>query len=567
MSNETFQVGKTIILKGRTYTVSECLCDGVFSSVYLIEDEETQGTYAMKLEKQQGCERPVLKLDISVLQLMAGCRGFTALIDKGRTRHFKFLVMQRVGPSLADLQRKMPDKRFGPSTVYQIAAQTLERIHCLHTRGWLNRDIKASNFAVGIGHDCRQIYMIDFGLSRRFRKSDGVYLGQRGRGPCVGTWPFCPLASNAGLDQMPIHDIEGWFYFIVFIYKGCLPWFKHAPLPRNTFCRDYKLFVRHVGRSQLLDGLPREWRCIFETITRRNYFELPDYAMYFDLLTQSAERKKINMQAPLDWEQSVTATPAAVEVEVLSSPFPLPVPEPVLLHGDVPDPLKIFTYKILSYYETCWILKLLKFITKMNITVDQLESITRSTIVGWIVFFNIFGLFGNTNLIAITLHEKELQTKSGLLLASNAFAHNIILLSEFISVSYHLSDQPIYRKDCFHSIAHFIFCMCFQAVVIFMMSLDILFAILFPIKYRLIDQNFKYLLKCLLLPIIYSCTIIIVSFVYLNDNKIPFCNPPLAMPSEACRAWSVSNMVINTATLISYSIVIIVFKYKRKQKT
>lgn len=86
-------------------------------------------------------------------------------------------------------------------------------------------------------------------------------------------------------------------------------------------------------------------------------------------------------------------------------------------------------------------------------------------------------------------------------------------------------------------------------------------------RYRLIDQNFKYLLKCLLLPIIYSCTIIIVSFVYLNDNKIPFCNPPLAMPSEACRAWSVSNMVINTATLISYSIVIIVFKYKRKQKT
>ncbi|PAV60923.1 hypothetical protein WR25_12103 [Diploscapter pachys] len=381
-------VGKTIILKGRTYMVSECLCDGVFSSVYLIEDEETRGTYAMKLEKQQGCERPVLKLDISVLQLMAGCRGFTALIDKGRTRHFKFLVMQRVGPSLADLQRRMPDKRFGPSTVYQIAAQTLERIHCLHTRGWLNRDIKASNFAVGIGRDCRQIYMIDFGLSRRFRKSGGVYVGQRGRGPCVGTWPFCPLASNAGLDQMPIHDIEGWFYFIVFIYKGCLPWFKHAPLPRNTFCRDYKLFVRHVGRSQLLDGLPREWRCIFEAITHRNYFELPDYAMYFDLLMQSAERKKINMQAPLDWEKynnlrqlvglppsldsrcptlsssvrtsmpptqsaattlqftstaqrSVTATPAAVEIEVLSSPFPLPMPEPVLLHGDVPDPLKV----------------------------------------------------------------------------------------------------------------------------------------------------------------------------------------------------------------------------------
>ena len=140
-------------------------------NIYLIHSLSAN---SLRLSSSFSSSRPVLKLDISVLQLMAGCRGFTALIDKGRTRHFKFLVMQRVGPSLADLQRKMPDKRldedptskvkcneydcrFGPPTVYQIAAQTLERIHCLHTRGWLNRDIKASNFAVGIGHDCRQV--------------------------------------------------------------------------------------------------------------------------------------------------------------------------------------------------------------------------------------------------------------------------------------------------------------------------------------------------------------------------------------------------------------------------
>lgn len=29
----------------------------------------------------------------------------------------------------------------------------------------------------------------------------------------------------------------------------------------------------------------------------------------------------------------------------------------------------------------------------MNITVDQLEAITRPTIVGWIIFFNIFGVY------------------------------------------------------------------------------------------------------------------------------------------------------------------------------
>jgi tau tubulin kinase len=50
-----------------------------------------------------------------------------------------------------------------------IATETLNRLEQLHDAGWLNRDVKAVNFAVGLGEKARQVFMLDFGYARRFQ--------------------------------------------------------------------------------------------------------------------------------------------------------------------------------------------------------------------------------------------------------------------------------------------------------------------------------------------------------------------------------------------------------------
>ncbi|ETN84513.1 hypothetical protein NECAME_06834 [Necator americanus] len=128
--------------------------------------------------------------------------------------------MQLVGPDLRALMFAMPNKRFSPSTAYRIALQTLDRLEKLHDAGYLNRDVKSQNFAIGIGRESSIIYMLDFGLTRKYRSADGTALKRRGCGPCVGTFPFTPLASATMKDQAPKDDLEGWFYMIMEVFLG-----------------------------------------------------------------------------------------------------------------------------------------------------------------------------------------------------------------------------------------------------------------------------------------------------------------------------------------------------------
>ena len=47
-------------------------------------------------------------------------------------------------------------------------AQMLESIKGCHEMGYLHRDVKPSNFAMGTDENRRRCYVIDFGLSKRY---------------------------------------------------------------------------------------------------------------------------------------------------------------------------------------------------------------------------------------------------------------------------------------------------------------------------------------------------------------------------------------------------------------
>lgn len=48
----------------------------------------------------------------------------------------------------------------------------LKLIEFIHSRGVLHRDIKPDNFLIGRGINSDKIYMIDFGLAKRFLNKD-----------------------------------------------------------------------------------------------------------------------------------------------------------------------------------------------------------------------------------------------------------------------------------------------------------------------------------------------------------------------------------------------------------
>jgi len=45
----------------------------------------------------------------------------------------------------------------------------LDRIETMHNNHYIHRDIKSENFVIGTGRNKGVLYIIDFGLSKRYR--------------------------------------------------------------------------------------------------------------------------------------------------------------------------------------------------------------------------------------------------------------------------------------------------------------------------------------------------------------------------------------------------------------
>ncbi len=54
-------------------------------------------------------------------------------------------------------------------TVLMLVDQILWRLEFVHTRHFIHRDIKPDNFLMGIGKHCNKLFIIDFGLAKKYR--------------------------------------------------------------------------------------------------------------------------------------------------------------------------------------------------------------------------------------------------------------------------------------------------------------------------------------------------------------------------------------------------------------
>lgn len=85
----------------------------------------------------------------------------------GQEGEYNVMVVDLLGPSLEDLFNYCR-RKFSLKTVLMLALQMIERVQYLHSCGFLHRDIKPDNFLIGQDDRSHQVYIIDFGLSKRY---------------------------------------------------------------------------------------------------------------------------------------------------------------------------------------------------------------------------------------------------------------------------------------------------------------------------------------------------------------------------------------------------------------
>jgi len=95
----------------------------------------------------------------------------------------------------------------------------------LHSKNYIHRDIKPDNFVVGLGRRSAVLYIIDFGLSKRYRNSKThEHINYRENKTLTGTARYASINSHLGVESSRRDDLEAIGYVMVYFLRGYLPW-------------------------------------------------------------------------------------------------------------------------------------------------------------------------------------------------------------------------------------------------------------------------------------------------------------------------------------------------------
>ena len=90
-----------------------------------------------------------------------------------------------------------PRGAFSLSTTLRLGYQILKGIEAIHDVGFLHRDVKPSNFAVGrTPQTMRHIFMLDFGLARQYTNAAGEVRPPRGAAGFRGTVRYASINAH-----------------------------------------------------------------------------------------------------------------------------------------------------------------------------------------------------------------------------------------------------------------------------------------------------------------------------------------------------------------------------------
>ena len=204
--------------KDFTIFVNKQLGKGGFGYLYLGRNLRENTLIAIKVEEQ--IQRSHLTLEYQILKEIQGGDGIPRVYKLHNGHKHNYLIMQLLGKSLDKLFTDC-NRHFSIKTVSQIAYQMVQRIEYVHSRGYIHRDIKPGNFLIGKNLESKKIYIIDFGLSKKYiDKNTGKHIIYKEGKGLTSTARYVSLNTHYGIEQSRRDDIEGIAYNLIYFAKG-----------------------------------------------------------------------------------------------------------------------------------------------------------------------------------------------------------------------------------------------------------------------------------------------------------------------------------------------------------
>ncbi|KAK6927267.1 Protein kinase domain [Dillenia turbinata] len=291
-------------------------------------DLRTNESVAIKLEKVK-TKRPQLPNEHQLYKALQGGPGIPNLRSYGVEGDYNVLVIDLLHQSLEELFH-FCDRKLSLKTVLMLAYQMIERVEFIHFKSYLHRDIKPDNFLMGLGANANQVYIIDFGLAKKYKHSSThQHIKYKDNNNFVGTARYASMNNLLGIEQSRRDDLESLGYVFMYFLRGSLPWqgLKVANKKQKYKKITEKKFSTSI--EALCEGYPSEFVNYFEYCRELRFDDRPDYAYLKNMFHELLIREGFAFDNVFDWNileyQQLQAAAAP--------PRPL-VPTAAAIHAD-----------------------------------------------------------------------------------------------------------------------------------------------------------------------------------------------------------------------------------------
>jgi len=210
-----------MVIIGNKYEIIELIGEGMFGKIYKGINYRTKEEVAIKMEKIDS-EMNSLKHETKIYQYLNGNIGIPSLKWYGTDLNHRYMVISLLGDNLSNLLQK--HSCFSLQITIQIGIQALKIIEKIHEMGLIHRDIKPDNFLFGRNENKHQLYLIDFGICKRYTSDNGEHMKMNKIKKMIGSLNYCSINSHLLNELSRRDDLEMLGYVLINIISGNLLW-------------------------------------------------------------------------------------------------------------------------------------------------------------------------------------------------------------------------------------------------------------------------------------------------------------------------------------------------------
>ena len=278
------------------YLCIKKLGKGSFGSIYqAIYNKED---FALKFEERKK-NYDLLQNEAAIMNYLKG-PNIPKVKSYGFNSTYNILIMQLLGKDLEYYLKKK--KIFSIKTVCMLGFQMLNILEEIHEKHILHRDIKPENFVMGLNQYSNIVYLIDFGLAKKYRSIKTlIQYPLTINKKFTGTARYASINALKGYEHSRRDDLESLGYIFVYFLKGKLPWQKLKAKNKEDKYNKILQKKMEISSKELCRGIPKEFEIMIEYVKNVKYEEKPDYIKIHNLLDKIMKDEKYSNDYIYDW--------------------------------------------------------------------------------------------------------------------------------------------------------------------------------------------------------------------------------------------------------------------------